>query len=262
MRPIKRNSKAVAWIAGLILFMQLVFMYYQVMPDFPPTSLSEHWMDFLVPIGIGGNLAGAFPVAACSVTACCRCTTTIGPPPCTCGISTPRRRPARRHLCSWIKTSNRQLAQLREQHRGDETQEICHPDGRIEHPAVRYEPKDIRIGWLLAVVVGVCCYAAVHYYGVWRFLWFGTSSGGQEVAYPRRPPVQAVAAIGWHRTLRGLRRHSTPLPPEPRLEQLDRMTPEESAATCDKQLAAKEKPSTVTGRPRKKGSCTFPSNRP
>ena len=55
MRPIKRNSKAVAWIAGLILFMQLVFDYYQVVPEVSaPQACGEHWMDFLVPIGIGG----------------------------------------------------------------------------------------------------------------------------------------------------------------------------------------------------------------
>ena len=54
MRPIKRSSKAVAWIAGLILFMQLVFMYYQVMPGLSAAGLREQWMDVLLPIGIGG----------------------------------------------------------------------------------------------------------------------------------------------------------------------------------------------------------------
>ena len=54
IRPIKRNSKAVAWIAGLILFMQLVFLDYQVLPVFSTANLTELWMDFLVPIGIGG----------------------------------------------------------------------------------------------------------------------------------------------------------------------------------------------------------------
>ena len=37
MRPIKRNSKAVAWIAGLILFMHLVFMTTRLFPSFPAT---------------------------------------------------------------------------------------------------------------------------------------------------------------------------------------------------------------------------------
>lgn len=54
MRGIKRNSTTVAWIAGLILFMQLVFMYYQIMPGLSADEIGQHWMDFLTPIGIGG----------------------------------------------------------------------------------------------------------------------------------------------------------------------------------------------------------------
>jgi hypothetical protein len=54
MRDIKRNPQALAAVAGLLLFMQLVFMYYQVMPAFPETTLGEHWMDFLTPLGVGG----------------------------------------------------------------------------------------------------------------------------------------------------------------------------------------------------------------
>lgn len=53
-RRIKRNPRSLAQVAGLILFMQLVYMYYQVMPAFPDTDLSEHWMDFLTPLGLGG----------------------------------------------------------------------------------------------------------------------------------------------------------------------------------------------------------------
>jgi len=54
MRPIKRNSRAVACVAGLILLMQLAFDYYQVIPGFSASKLGEHWMDFLLPVGIGG----------------------------------------------------------------------------------------------------------------------------------------------------------------------------------------------------------------
>jgi hypothetical protein len=54
MRPVKRNSTAVAWIAGLILLMHLVFLDYQVLPTFSTANLSEYWMAALVPIGIGG----------------------------------------------------------------------------------------------------------------------------------------------------------------------------------------------------------------
>lgn len=54
MRDIKRDPRALAGTAGLILFMQLVFNYYQVMPAFSETRISEHWLDFLTPIGVGG----------------------------------------------------------------------------------------------------------------------------------------------------------------------------------------------------------------
>jgi hypothetical protein len=54
MRSIKRNPLTLAAVAGLMLFMQLVFMDWQVLPAFPGTSLAEHWMDFLMPLGLGG----------------------------------------------------------------------------------------------------------------------------------------------------------------------------------------------------------------
>jgi hypothetical protein len=54
MRGVKRDPAALAQVAGLILFMQLVFMNYQVLPAFPDTPLTEHWMDFLTPVGLGG----------------------------------------------------------------------------------------------------------------------------------------------------------------------------------------------------------------
>jgi len=65
-RDIKRNPPALAAVAGLLLFMQLVYMYFQILPpfsgpawqrllsDFPADHLSVHWMDFLTPLGIGG----------------------------------------------------------------------------------------------------------------------------------------------------------------------------------------------------------------
>lgn len=54
LRAVKQRPDALAWVAGLLLFMQLVFMYYQVMPSFVGTSIGEHWMDFLMPIALGG----------------------------------------------------------------------------------------------------------------------------------------------------------------------------------------------------------------
>jgi hypothetical protein len=66
LRDIKRNPRALAKVAGLILFMQLVMMDFQilpafsgsawrrVLPEFPADRLWVHWMDFLMPLGIGG----------------------------------------------------------------------------------------------------------------------------------------------------------------------------------------------------------------
>jgi hypothetical protein len=53
-RVVKRNPVSLAWVAGLILFMQLVFSDYQVLPAFPTTTIAQHWMDFLMPLGLGG----------------------------------------------------------------------------------------------------------------------------------------------------------------------------------------------------------------
>ena len=60
MRPIKRSSTAVAAIAGLILFMHLVFAFYQVVPVLSADSVSRHWMDVLTPVGIGGPWLACF----------------------------------------------------------------------------------------------------------------------------------------------------------------------------------------------------------
>jgi hypothetical protein len=54
MRVVKQTPWLVGWVAGVICFMQLVYGYYQVMPAFPDTTLADHWMDFLAPVGLGG----------------------------------------------------------------------------------------------------------------------------------------------------------------------------------------------------------------
>jgi hypothetical protein len=53
-RVVKRNPVSLACVAGLVLFMQLVFSDYQVLPAFPGTTIAEHWMDFVMPLGLGG----------------------------------------------------------------------------------------------------------------------------------------------------------------------------------------------------------------
>jgi hypothetical protein len=54
MRDTKRNPRALGMVAGLIVFMHLVFLYFEILPAFPDTTVSEHWMDFLTPLGLGG----------------------------------------------------------------------------------------------------------------------------------------------------------------------------------------------------------------
>jgi hypothetical protein len=54
MRDVKRDPVALAKVAGLLLFMQLVFNYYQAMPAFDAPSIAQHWMDFLTPVGLAG----------------------------------------------------------------------------------------------------------------------------------------------------------------------------------------------------------------
>src|SRR5262249_21367103 len=53
-RDVKRSPRALGWPAGLILVMQLVYLYYQVLPAFPATSLADYWMSLIAPLGVGG----------------------------------------------------------------------------------------------------------------------------------------------------------------------------------------------------------------
>jgi hypothetical protein len=53
-RDIKKNPRTLAAVAGGLLFLQLVQLYWQVLPAFPDTMLYEHWMDFVAPLGVGG----------------------------------------------------------------------------------------------------------------------------------------------------------------------------------------------------------------
>ncbi len=54
LRAVKQTPRLAGAVAALVLFMQLVFGFYQVGPAFPGTTLAEHWMDFLTPVGLGG----------------------------------------------------------------------------------------------------------------------------------------------------------------------------------------------------------------
>lgn len=50
----KRNPRKLGAIALLVVFMQLVFSYWQVMPAFRTGGIADHWLDFFTPLAIGG----------------------------------------------------------------------------------------------------------------------------------------------------------------------------------------------------------------
>jgi hypothetical protein len=54
MRSVKSNPKILVRVAGIVLFMQLVFAFYLVIPPFRAPSLGQHWMELLTPFALGG----------------------------------------------------------------------------------------------------------------------------------------------------------------------------------------------------------------
>jgi len=111
----------------------------------------------------------------------------------------------------------------------DKAREVSDLDGRVEHPQSHFEPKDIDLRPIIVSLVAALGIIAGIYYGVWRFYWF-QAQAREEVKRSRYPMASGP---------------STNLPPQPRLEQLDRMPAKErdlfrgGAATAD--LAADEK---------------------
>jgi hypothetical protein len=102
-------------------------------------------------------------------------------------------------------------------------EQIRHPDGRIEHPSVRYEKtdaslRDILVLMACAVVLGIAIYLVV-----WQFF-IHYSDHLAEKGKSSFPLAPAPA---------------TALPREPRLEQLDRLSGED-ASNVYVRLKAKE----------------------
>jgi hypothetical protein len=54
LRSIKGKPTSLAGVAALLLFMQLIFLDWQVLPAFPAARVVDHWMDFLMPVALGG----------------------------------------------------------------------------------------------------------------------------------------------------------------------------------------------------------------
>lgn len=60
MRPVKRNPKALAAVALLMMVMSVVDLFWLVVPGFGLPSPRVHWMDLLAFVGIGGVWIGLF----------------------------------------------------------------------------------------------------------------------------------------------------------------------------------------------------------
>jgi hypothetical protein len=53
-RAVKQNRMLLGIVAAVIFAGQWTFMYYQVMPVFEASGFGRHWMDLVMPLGIGG----------------------------------------------------------------------------------------------------------------------------------------------------------------------------------------------------------------
>jgi hypothetical protein len=59
-RPLKRNRGTLAAIAGLLVVMQLVNVYWMVEPPFEPAGPLVDWLDVFAVIGLGGLWMAVF----------------------------------------------------------------------------------------------------------------------------------------------------------------------------------------------------------
>jgi hypothetical protein len=53
-RIVKQSRRGLAWVSAIIFVGQLVFMYYNVVPIFVAPRWTDHWMDLVMPLGLGG----------------------------------------------------------------------------------------------------------------------------------------------------------------------------------------------------------------
>lgn len=59
-RDLKRNTHLLALVAGAVLFMRFVDLFWLIVPAFHPADLQVHWMDILAPLGLGGIWLAVF----------------------------------------------------------------------------------------------------------------------------------------------------------------------------------------------------------
>jgi len=59
-RDLKRDFKLLSRVAMLVIAMRFVDLYWQVAPDFHKAQFTVSWMDFVLPVGLGGIWLWAF----------------------------------------------------------------------------------------------------------------------------------------------------------------------------------------------------------
>jgi len=59
-RTVKRNADLLAWIAGAVLVMHLINVFWLIVPSFYPRGIHISWLDFAAPLGIGGLWVALF----------------------------------------------------------------------------------------------------------------------------------------------------------------------------------------------------------
>jgi hypothetical protein len=121
-----------------------------------------------------------------------------------------------------------------------EEREIRGSEGRIEHPDAPYEEKDIRVGCILALIIATGCVFVIIFAIDWYFFHAQKRSEARDKQspYPLANPMN-------------------PLPPAPRLDQIDRMEVQPGQSYYD-QLAKMERQLHSSGLTDEKGFVHIP----
>jgi hypothetical protein len=85
--------------------------------------------------------------------------------------------------------------------------EIVHAEGQVAHPEIRYETSDLNFRWILGILIGAMVFGMIIQLAVWDFF----SDYRAVQAEVKKSPFPLAPAP------------TDTLPPEPRLEQLDRL---------------------------------------
>ncbi|MEW6733374.1 MAG: hypothetical protein AB1489_18750 [Acidobacteriota bacterium] len=59
-KDVKRNARRLAAVAGLVVFMRMIDLFWMVAPEFNQQGFHLHWLDLAIPIGLGGIWLAAF----------------------------------------------------------------------------------------------------------------------------------------------------------------------------------------------------------